>query len=144
MSSVPGWHSSAACARARSLLALGCTMLLGQGCSYLFVDAAPMGHAHMRDFDCTTSLLMPVGDAGLVTVLTYSAFDTVLGAGEEDRSGDLAPPVIGSVVLATVAAASAAYGFMSTDQCRGAKGALARRSADEADATARETPAIHR
>ena len=138
---VPEWIPCRALARARNALVLVCALLPSPGCSYLFVDAVPSGHAQMRAFDCTTSMLMPVGDTGLATAFTYSAFDSVLGANEHDRPGDLAVPVVASVAFATLAVASATYGYISTDRCRGAKGDLARRSATEITA---ETPGSHR
>lgn len=95
----------------------------------------------MRQFDCTTSLLMPVADSGLATVFTYSAFDSVLGATERERGGELALPVAGGVALAALAVASAAHGYIATERCRSAKSDLARRSADEA---AFDTPGAHR
>jgi hypothetical protein len=112
------------------------------GCSFVFVDAPPSGHARLRHFECTTSMFMPVADSGWAAAFGYIAVDAVLGATEYDGTEEVVVPAAVAGTAAAVAVVSAVYGYAETRECQRAKGALARRAAERDASTG--TPASHR
>lgn len=105
-------------------------LLFSTGCSFLFVQAPPAGHAELSQFDCTSSMAAPVLDtvaAGFQVVRTGIA----LAADEADyadfplsRGADIALG-LGFTALFT---AAFVHGFSTTADCEDAKSALAQRS----------------
>jgi len=94
---------------------------IGPGCSWFFVDRAPVDHAHRRYFDCTSTYAPAVGDAVIGGLVVAG----VLGASAES-STDSQETVEGTAMAAALLA-SAAVGFMWVHECREAKQDLARR-----------------
>lgn len=100
----------------RSLIgAMILTMLLGSGCSLLFVHGPPEDHATLARFDCTESNAVPVLDviwAGL----------NGLGAASVDGANPQHDQIVGvGVAWLVVSGISAVYGFTKVSHCNDAK-----------------------
>lgn len=101
------------------------------GCSFLFVNGPPSGHAQMNYFSCTESDAGPILDAigaGL------QAVGTIAIAADPDAYEDYWDVSSGAAIASgsawTILLGSAALvGFNKTDGCRAAKRALADRQA---------------
>ena len=102
------------------LLALVCAL---SGCSFAFVHGPPANHRQMPFFDCTTSNVLPALD-GLLGLVT--AGETIDSATSPSSTLSTSPKTAIAIVAAEAVlfAASAAYGFKKTSDCRDAQNAM--------------------
>jgi hypothetical protein len=122
---------------------LGLMLLLGAllgalpGCSWLFVEAPPVGHERLRYFDCTESRLAPIVDTtGAVVYGIQGALFLATGLpgahGETDGFGaDNVALFAASAAVATAFGLSAGHGFGATSDCEAAKTAWLQRAVHE-------------
>lgn len=90
-------------------------LLLCHGCSFVEVRG-PTSQATPTATPCTTSYLAPVIDGGLAT----GAF---VAAGFTDKGSEAHPVTafVPLVITALIFAASAAYGWVNVERCRGSQ-----------------------
>lgn len=104
--------------------------LLGSGCSFAFVDAAPEHPKPGEYFDCTSTVGLPVAD-GVFALSNALGAATALRKSKEEyadlNDGANRDVVVGiSAASAAVFVASGIYGIVRTEQCRDAKRKLQR------------------
>lgn len=86
------------------------------GCSPLFIDGPPPGHADMESFECTESRLLPILDLGFTAMYLGEA---ATAEGSFLVTKGIARAIgIGFVVLTGV---SAITGFKRVNRCRAAR-----------------------
>src|SRR5438874_249546 len=90
--------------------------LASNGCSLLFMDAAPQNHAKLAYFDCTSSIAAPVLD-------TIWAGLNGIGAATASGPNSSSTVAVGLGWLA-ISGAAAIYGYQKAGACREAKQAL--------------------
>jgi len=99
------------------------------GCSFAFVDGPPPNHRTSPFFDCTASNTLPVLDTvastiGLLDAVSFATGSNDASTATGSRKGDAIAFGAGAALLA----ASAAYGYRKTSECREAEADLVRRS----------------
>jgi hypothetical protein len=97
--------------------------LAAGGCSLIFLDGPPPRHETLQSFDCTSSRVAPVLDAALAGLLATAT----ISAATDDSAGSAAGAVM-AASLAGAAMAASAHGFVQTEHCAAAKGALQARA----------------
>lgn len=120
----PGWmRATPHVRRAAAVAILVPGLVLGGGCSALFVTAPPPRHEKLRYFDCTTSNFAPVADV-VVTALEGIALLGMLADSQgSGPGGEVAVNLAGGVIFG----ASAVWGFKATESCREAKAEMIER-----------------
>ena len=99
------------------------------GCSFAFVNGPPPNHKTAAFFGCTSGNGVPLLDTaaaaiGLIDALSFATGSTNDLSTTGSRKGDAIAFGAGAAVLA----ASAAYGFKKTSECREAQADLVRRT----------------
>jgi hypothetical protein len=99
------------------------------GCSFAFVNGPPPNHRTSPFFGCTSGNGLPTLDAvgatlGLLDAVSFATSSTNDLSTTGSRKGDAIAFGAGAAVLA----ASAAYGFKKTSECREAEADLVRRT----------------
>lgn len=103
----------------------------GSGCSFLFVNGPPPDHKTSTFFDCTSSNTIPFVDVAFAAGSVLEAVEGGTGVqsqGYDTTTTSRTGEAVTFGVTAAVLAASAAYGFNKTSQCREALADLVRRT----------------
>jgi hypothetical protein len=100
------------------------------GCSFAFVNGPPPNHRTSAFFGCTSSNGVPMLDTAAATVglLDAVAFATGSGSDSNTTTGSRSGNAIAAGAVAAIFAASAAYGYKKTLECREAEVDLLRRT----------------
>jgi hypothetical protein len=104
------------------------TMLCG--CSFAFVNGPPPNHKTSSFFGCTSSNGVPMLDTVAATIGLLDAVSLATGSGSDSNTttGSRTSSAIAAGAVTAVFAASAAYGFKKTSECREAEADLVRRT----------------
>lgn len=119
---MPSRHGAVAAA----ILSVACG-----GCSFLFVNGPPPDHKTSSFFGCTSSNTIPIVDLAFAAGSVLEAVEGGTATQTQDygtTTGSRTGEAITFGVTAAVLAASAAYGFNKTSQCRDALADLVRRT----------------
>ena len=112
-------------------------MLVLQGCSFLYVQGPPEGHAGMESFGCESSYGVPIVDlavgAGLI-VWGATAGETTSDNFGQPVESSATDNLVAGIVFGAPFVAGAGWGARQVSRCRSARGALARRAAEAAEA----------
>jgi hypothetical protein len=100
------------------------------GCSFAFVNGPPPNHRTSPFFTCTSSNGVPMLDAVAATIalLDAASFATDSGSESSTTTGSKTGNAIVLGAGAALLAASAAYGYKKTSECREAEADLVRRT----------------
>jgi hypothetical protein len=108
-------------------------VLAGPGCSFLFSEGAPQNHEALESFSCGESYAPPILDtvaSGLLAieagVTATNKSSTIAMKAPVDQSSErhtLNVDIAVQAAFATIAAASAIYGYHAVGDCRGARDA---------------------
>jgi hypothetical protein len=115
----------------RVLAALAITALSTAfgGCSFAFVDGPPANHRTSAFFGCTSSNGVPMLDTIAATIGLLDAVGFATGSvSDSNSSGARTGNALALGGGAAVLAASAAYGYKRTSECREAQADLSRRT----------------
>lgn len=113
------------------LVAAALLSVTAGGCSFLFVNGPPPDHKTSNFFGCTSSNTIPFVDIAFAAGSVLEAVEGGAGAQSQNYNTTTASRTGEAVtfgVTAAVLAASAAYGFSKTSQCREALADLVRRA----------------
>jgi hypothetical protein len=108
-------------------------VLAGPGCSFLFSEGAPANHTALESFACGESSAPPILDTVASGLLALEAVATAVDKGSTiaktapiDQSSErhsLNVDIAVQTAFATIAAASAIYGYHAVGDCREARDA---------------------
>ena len=100
------------------------------GCSFAFVNGPPPDHRTSPFFTCTSSKAVPMLDTVAATLVLLDAvtFATESGSDGNTTTGSRTGNAIVLGAGAALLAASAAYGYKKTSECREAEADLLRRT----------------
>ncbi len=100
------------------------------GCSFAFVNGPPPNHRTSAFFACTSSNGVPLLDtiAASIGLLDAVSFATSSGSDSSTTTGSKSGNVIAAGAVTALLAASAAYGYQKTSECREAEADLLRRT----------------
>ena len=100
------------------------------GCSFAFVNGPPPNHRTSAFFGCTSSNGVPMLDTIAATLGLLDAVSYATGSGSDSNTatGSRRDNAIAFGAVTAVLAASAAYGYKKTSECREAEADLVRRT----------------
>jgi hypothetical protein len=100
------------------------------GCSFAFVNGPPPNHRTSAFFGCTSSNGVPMLDTIAATLGLLDAVSFATGSGSDSNAttGSRTSSALAAGAVTAVFAASAAYGYKKTSECREAEADLVRRT----------------